>query len=73
MAGGGPDNAGRAGGWRVAVELAPPKVNYWRSLRARPLPLDNRTGSVAASLIARGEVLRPPAGDVLSCRWGFAV
>lgn len=62
-----PEPGRRAGaGWRAAVELAPPVAGYWRSLRPCPLPVDGRMSPVAASLIARGEVLRPAKGDSLA-------
>lgn len=57
----------RAGtGWRAAVELAAPLGDYWRNLRPRPLPMDERTAPVVASLIARGEVLRPAEDDTIA-------
>jgi hypothetical protein len=53
-------------GWKPAVELAAPTGAYWKTLRPCPLPLDARTDIVPATLIARGEVLRPGRGDVLA-------
>lgn len=53
-------------GWVAARELAAPVGGYWKSLKPRPLPVDARMQPHAAVLIARGDLLRPAAGDVMS-------
>lgn len=51
--------------WKHALELDPPTGGYRQTLRERPLPIDPRMESVAGSLIARGEILRPIPDDLL--------